>query len=182
MSLNRTALSPSRTPTPLQDEIDIRSVDNIEYVLNTPERKLEGRGRIFLTDLRMILVADPPMEAFESLSVPHTSLLSIKSEAPRLFNAPRIQLEIRPTPGGGLPEAGSTRAEFRCAKGDKEPFLRFAAALDKTRERAVNKSRANPEDDFDLPAYGGPGPSGSSSTTTYVTADVPSDAPPGYEP
>ena len=90
------------------------------------------------------------MEAFESLSVPHTSLLSIKSEAPRLFNAPRIQLEIRPTPGGGLPEAGSTRAEFRCAKGDKEPFLRFAAALDKTRERAVNKSRANPEDDFDL--------------------------------
>ena len=99
---------------------------------------------------QMILVADPPMEAFESLSVPHTSLLSIKSEAPRLFNAPRIQLEIRPTPGGGLPEAGSTRAEFRCAKGDKEPFLRFAAALDKTRERAVNKSRANPEDEFDL--------------------------------
>ena len=27
---------------------------------------------------------------------------------------------------------------------------RFAAALDKTRERAVNKSRANPEDEFDL--------------------------------
>lgn len=29
-------------------------------------------------------------------------------------------------------------------------------------------------------AYGAAGPS--SSSTTYITADVPSDAPPGYEP
>ncbi|KAI0758087.1 hypothetical protein C8Q74DRAFT_297240 [Fomes fomentarius] len=189
MSLNSTTLSPSRTPTPLQDEIDIRNVEAVDYVLNLPNKKLEGRGRIFLTDLRLILVADSPTEAFETLSVPHTSLLTFKSEQARIFNGPRIVLEIKPTPHGGLDGPGSpstgVKVELKCSsKGDKDAFLRFAAALDKTRERAVNKSRANPEDEFDLPAYGGPGPSGagSSSGTTYVVADVPSDAPPGYEP
>ncbi|KAI0737697.1 hypothetical protein C8Q80DRAFT_1125179 [Daedaleopsis nitida] len=184
MSLNRTTLSPARTPIPLQDEIEIRNVADVDYVLTFPDsKKIEGRGKIFLTDLRLIVVAEPPSDSFETLSVQHTSLLSIKSEAPRLFNAPRILVEVKPTPGGGLNESGSTRVELRCSKGDKEAFLRFAAGLDKTRERAVNKSRANPEDEFDLPAYGAPGASGSSSSSapTYAT-DVPSDAPPGYEP
>ena len=56
MSLNAINLSPSRTPTPLQDEIDIRTVDNIDYVLTLTDpsaKKIEGRGRIFLTDLRV---------------------------------------------------------------------------------------------------------------------------------
>ena len=113
--------------------------------------------------------------------------------------------------GGGLGDAPA-RVEFRLVRGgDKDAFHSFGGALDKTRERAVNRSRANPEDEFDLrecplfchtsegarvfrwfwffccvcvvaAAYGGPGPSSSSSTTTYVTADAPSDAPPGYEP
>ena len=86
-------------------------------------------------------------DAFESLSVLHTALLAIKQEPPRLFNPPRIFLDIAAPPGSA---SECSRAELRCAKGDKDAFARFAAALDKTRERAVNKSRANPEDEFDL--------------------------------
>ena len=56
MSLNAITLSPSRTPTPLQDEIEIRTVENIDYVLTPADpaaKKIEGRGKIFLTDLRV---------------------------------------------------------------------------------------------------------------------------------
>ncbi|PIL37514.1 hypothetical protein GSI_01208 [Ganoderma sinense ZZ0214-1] len=206
MSLNTVTLSPARTPTPLQDEVDIRHVDAIEYTITLPSKKLEGKGKIFLTDLRLILVADVPTDGFETLAAPHTALLSVKAEAPRLnlFSPPRIVVEVKPSPGGGggLGDAPA-RVEFRLVRGgDKDAFHSFAGALDKTRERAVNRSRANPEDEFDLrewppspppllptpsrcvvSAYGGPGPSSSSTaTTTYVTADAPSDAPPGYEP
>ena len=92
-----------------------------------------------------MIVADAVgADAFESLAVLHTALLALKQEPPRLFNAPRVVLDL----AAGAGECA--RAELRCAKGDKDAFARFAAALDKTRERAVNKSRANPEDDFDL--------------------------------
>lgn len=184
--MNTVTLSPARTPTPLQDEVDIRNVDSIEYTITLPSKKLEGKGKIFLTDLRLILVADTPTDGFETLAAPHTALLSVKSEAPRLnlFSPPRIVVEVKPAPGGALGDAPA-RVEFRLPRGgDKDAFHSFGGGLEKTRERAVNRSRANPEDEFDLPAYGGPGPSSSSTatTTTYVTADAPSDAPPGYEP
>ncbi|KAI1795099.1 hypothetical protein LXA43DRAFT_64532 [Ganoderma leucocontextum] len=182
MSMNTVNLSPARTPTPLQDEVDIRNVDSIEYTITLSSKKLEGKGKIFLTDLRLILVADTPTDGFETLAASHTSLLSVKAEAPRLnlFSLPRIIVELKPASGGGLGD-GTARVEFRLSRGgDKDAFHSFGGALDKTRERAVNRSRTNPEDEFDLPAYGGPVPS--SSSTTYVTADAPSDAPPGYEP
>ncbi len=53
MSMNTVTLSPARTPTPLQDEVDIRNVDSIEYTITLPSKKLEGKGKIFLTDLRV---------------------------------------------------------------------------------------------------------------------------------
>ena len=55
MSLNTVTLSPARTPTPLQDEVDIRHVDSIEYTITLPSngKKFEGKGKIFLTDLRV---------------------------------------------------------------------------------------------------------------------------------
>ena len=65
-------------------------------------------------------------------------------------SGPRILLEIKPSPGGGLPE-GTTRVEIR--KGDKDAIASFASAIDKTRERTVNKSRALAEDDLDLREY-----------------------------
>ena len=105
-----------------------------------------------LSRLQMTIVADNVgADGFETLSAPHTALLAIKQEPPKLFNStPRFLLDIAPAPGSTSTNAGEcTRAELRC-KGDKEAFARFAAALDKTRERAVNKSRANPEDEMDL--------------------------------
>ncbi|EJF62250.1 hypothetical protein BD309DRAFT_954220 [Dichomitus squalens] len=188
MSLNKAVLSPAHTPIPLQDEMHLREVEGAEFVITLPDassKELKGKGKVFLTDLRLILVADKDKDGrtdngFETLAVSHASILAVKSESPRIpvfGNGPRILLEIKPSPGGGLPE-GTTRVEIR--KGDKDAIASFASAIDKTRERTVNKSRALAEDDQDLPEYGGPGPS--SSSTTYVTADVPSDAPPGYEP
>lgn len=105
-----------------------------------------------LSRLQMTIVADNVgADGFETLSAPHTALLAIKQEPPKLFNStPRFLLDIAPAPGSTSTNTSEcTRAELRC-KGDKEAFARFAAALDKTRERAVNKSRANPEDEFDL--------------------------------
>ena len=106
------------------------------------------------TRSQLILVADVPTDGFETLAAPHTALLSVKAEAPRLnlFSLPRIVVEVKPSPGGGggLGDAPA-RVEFRLVRGgDKDAFHSFGGALDKTRERAVNRSRANPEDEFDL--------------------------------
>ena len=88
----------------------------------------------------MVVADTVGADAFESLSVLHTALLGLKQEPPRLFNAPRLVLDIA---AGAAPGAEQcTRAELRCAKGDRDAFARFAAALDKTRERAIYMRRA----------------------------------------
>ena len=112
-----------------------------------------SNGRVHARS-QLILVADVPTDGFETLAAPHTALLSVKAEAPRLnlFSLPRIVVEVKPSPGGGggLGDAPA-RVEFRLVRGgDKDAFHSFGGALDKTRERAVNRSRANPEDEFDL--------------------------------
>ena len=63
MSVNAINLSPSRMPTPLQDEIELRILENCEYVItvaDSPSKKFEGRGRVFLTDLRVRYATIPP--------------------------------------------------------------------------------------------------------------------------
>ena len=80
--------------------------------------------------------------------MPYTAILSIQQEPPRLFSQPRVILEIKPSPGGGLSDG--TRVELAFKKGDKDGFHSFVGALDKTRERAVAKSHTNPEDEPDL--------------------------------
>ncbi|RDX53729.1 hypothetical protein OH76DRAFT_1415837 [Lentinus brumalis] len=181
--LNTTILSPARRPIPVQNDCDISEVDNVEFVFYKPSVKkfAEGRGKVFLTDLRLIVVAEHPTDTFKTLSLPLTSLNSIEREEPRLLNAnvARIILDdIRPSPNSGLGEY-PMKLELRGPKADKQAFLIFGAHLLKAHERAVAKSRTM-EDEFDLPTYGAS--SASSSSTTYITADVPSDAPPGYEP
>ena len=95
------------------------------------------------TRSQLILVADVPTDGFETLAAPHTALLSVKAEAPRLnlFSLPRIVVEVKPSPGGGggLGDAPA-RVEFRLVRGgDKDAFHSFGGALDKTRERAVRR-------------------------------------------
>ncbi|RPD66807.1 hypothetical protein L226DRAFT_565592 [Lentinus tigrinus ALCF2SS1-7] len=184
IELNATILSPARRPIPVQSDCDISEVENIDFAFYKPSVKkfAEGRGKAFLTDLRLVIVADNPTDVFKTLSIPLTSLSRIEREEPRLRNAnvARIVLDdIRPTPSSGLGEY-PLKLELRGTKADKQAFQIFGAHLLKAHERAVAKSRAYLEDEIDLPAYGA-GPS-SSSSTTYITADVPSDAPPGYEP
>ena len=107
---------------------------------------------ISLSRLQMTIVADNVgADGFETLSAPHTALLAIKQEPPKLFNStPRFLLDIAPAPGSTSTNTSEcTRAELRC-KGDKEAFARFAAALDKTRERAIYMKRQSAEEEEGL--------------------------------
>ncbi|KAL1944120.1 hypothetical protein VTO73DRAFT_3305 [Trametes versicolor] len=192
MALNWATLSPARQPTPLPNELTLRTIDSgVELTLFIPDappsgsttsggsggvKKLKENGRIWLTDQRLIFVSDLPAKgppSFESLSVPHPALLSTKFEQPR-FGANYLSLEIRASPGAGLVDG--TRAEIRLK--DKGMF-EFASSLEKTRERAIYMKRQSAEDEDGLPAYSTPGPSGASSP--YVPADIPSENPPGYD-
>ncbi|KAI0638559.1 hypothetical protein C8Q77DRAFT_1091701 [Trametes polyzona] len=192
MSLNLATLSPARQPTPLPNELTIRTIDSgVELSLHIPDapptgpatsggsggsKKLKETGRIWLTDQRLIFVADLPSKgapSFQSLSVPLSSLLSTKFEQPR-FGANYLSIDIRPSFGGGLVDG--TRAEIRFK--DKGLF-EFTTSLEKTRERAIYMKRQSAEEEEGLPAYSTPGPSGASSP--YVPGDIPSENPPGYD-
>ncbi|CAL1700080.1 unnamed protein product [Somion occarium] len=193
MSLNWTMLSPDRSPIPLPDELIIRTIDSgAELSLTIPDappsrsstsggsggaKKLKEVGRLWLTDQRLIFIADLPKgsakPSFESISIPLTALLSTKFEQPFL-GANYLGLEIRPVPEGGLTDG--TKAEIRLK--DKGIF-EFASSLDKTRERAIYMKRQQVEEEDSLPTYtappSGPGPSSSSSGPVY------DDLPPGYD-
>ncbi|KAI0677174.1 hypothetical protein C8Q78DRAFT_1065783 [Trametes maxima] len=190
MALNWATLSPSRQPTPLPHELTIRTIDSgVELLLQVPDappsggatsggsggsKKLKEVGRIWLTDQRLIFVADLPAKgspSFHSLSVPHTSLISTKFEQPR-FGQNYLAIEIKATPGCGLVDG--TRAEVRFK--DKGLF-EFTSALEKTRERSIYMKRQSAEEEDGL--RNTPGPSGSSSP--YVPGDVPDENPPGYD-
>ncbi|OBZ70482.1 Cell cycle serine/threonine-protein kinase hsk1, partial [Grifola frondosa] len=140
-------------------------------------KKLKEMGRLWLTDERLIFVSDAPSgakpPAFESLSIPLTSLVSTKFEQPR-FGANYLVVDVRPAPDGGLTEG--TRAEIRMR--DKGIF-EFVSSLEKTRERAVYMKRQSADEEEGLPSYMSPADAPSSSSS--FVARVPEDNPPGYE-
>lgn len=72
--------------------------------------------------------------SFESLSVPLSSIISTDFQQPLLGSNFLVML-ISPSPEGGLTDG--TKAEVRCSG----RLFQFAAALDKTRERAVEAMR-----------------------------------------
>jgi len=179
-------LSPARSPIPLPNELTIRTIEGgVELALTIPDappsqasssggsggtRKLKDVGRLWLTDQRLIFVSDGASKApLQSLSVPLPSLLSTKFEQP-YFGSNYLEVEIRPSPAGGLTEG--TKAEIRFK--DKGLF-EFVSVLDKTRERAVYMRRQVADEEDGLPSYSPPeaGPSYSGGT--------PDDAPPGYD-
>ncbi|KAI0080774.1 hypothetical protein K474DRAFT_95913 [Panus rudis PR-1116 ss-1] len=157
MSLNWAMLSPDRSPIPLPDELIIRTVDSgVELSLTVPNgpsnsggsKKLKEVGRLWLTDQRIVFVADlakgSAKPSFESLSVPLTSLISTRFEQPFL-GANFLAVDIKPVPEGGLTDG--TKAEIRFK--DKGLF-EFAMSLDKTRERAIYMKRQQLEDEEGL--------------------------------
>ncbi|TFK46936.1 hypothetical protein OE88DRAFT_1637453 [Heliocybe sulcata] len=185
MALNWAMLSPERSPIPLPHEQTITSVDSgaeLHLIIpNVPPsgsmssggsgsaRVMKETGRIWLTDQRMVFVADTKNNkpAFESLSVPLTSIQATKFEQP-YFGANYLVIEIKPSPEGGLTEG--TKAEIRL--NDKGIFS-FVSVLDKTRERAIYMKRQSAMDDEEaLPSAG---PSGAGSV------DIPTDDPPAYD-
>ncbi|EMD40353.1 hypothetical protein CERSUDRAFT_110946 [Gelatoporia subvermispora B] len=194
MALNWTMLSPARSPIPLPHELTIRTVDGgAEVTLIIPDspptgssaaggsgggKRLKDVGRLWLTDQRLIFVADAEGDAsksgLETLSVPLASILSTKFEQP-YFGANFLSLEIRPSPEGRLTDG--TRAEIRLK--DKGIF-EFVGTLEKTRERAIYMRRQSAEEDEGLPSYTSPAePAGPSS---YAGGSaVPDEAPPGYD-
>ncbi|KAH9927079.1 uncharacterized protein BXZ73DRAFT_102675 [Epithele typhae] len=186
MSINTITLSPERRPLPTPDEMSIRDLSNIEYILSLsePGKKLDGRGHVYLSDSRVVIVADAVgADGFETLAVPLTSLAGVRADPPKLLSSsPRVTLDVAPPPARVEGRYGwCVRAELR---GSKAELPGFAAALDKTYERvaAQAKAKGTGEDEFDLPLYAAAGPSGSGSGSGPSTSDVPSDAPPGYEP
>ncbi|TFK59178.1 hypothetical protein BDN72DRAFT_827824 [Pluteus cervinus] len=185
MSLNWTMLSPNRSPVPLPHEMTITTVDSgVELSLVIPDeppsrtataggsggaQKLKAVGRTWLTDQRLIFVAQPNAP-FESFSVPLPSLLSTKFEQPA-FGANFLAFEVRPSTEGGLTDG--TKAEIRFK--DKAMF-EFVSLVEKTRERAIYmKRQAAEEEEEGPPTY--TYPSESSSTA----GGVPTENPPGYD-
>jgi hypothetical protein len=82
---------------------------------------------IFISDVSKTGKTAPP---FESLSVPLSSMISTSFQQP-LLGSNFLAMSISPSPEGGLTDG--TKAEVRCSG----RLFEFAAALDKTRERAV---------------------------------------------
>ena len=86
---------------------------------------------IFVSDVSKTGKTAP---SFESLSVPLSSMISTNFQQP-LLGSNFLVISISPSPEGGL--TYGTKAEVRCSG----PLFGFAAALDKTRERAAEAMR-----------------------------------------
>ena len=177
MALNWAMLDASRSPVPLPQEHTVTSIaSGVQLTLQVPasrtndapttEKILKETGRVWLTDMRLIFASMPDVKSpvVESLSIPLPFILSSKFEQPT-FGANYLELEIRPSDGGGLTNGTTARITFQ----DRGLF-EFVAALGKTRERAIYMRRQEAEsaDDEGLPTY---------SRTGEGTSDVP----PGYD-
>jgi len=187
MALNWTMLNPDRTPVPLPGELTIMTVESgAEVYLIIPNvpptgsstsggsgggRKLNGTGKLFLTDQRLIFVSgsDGGSTGFDTLSLPLPSILSARFEQPYL-GSNYVSIDIRPASDGGL--TSGTKCEIRLKD---QGIFQFVSLLDKTRERAVYMKRQMRDEEESLPAYASPlqGPSRAGGT--------PVDAPPNYE-
>ncbi|KZT29487.1 hypothetical protein NEOLEDRAFT_1107256 [Neolentinus lepideus HHB14362 ss-1] len=189
MALNWAMLSLKRTPVPLPHEQTITTVDSdVELHLIIPHvppagsvssggsgssKDMKETGRIWLTDQRLVFVADTKdhKPIFESLSVHLTSIQATKFEQP-YFGANYLVIEIKPSPEGGLTEG--TKAEIRLK--DKGLFS-FVSILEKTRERAIYMKRQSAlEDDEALPTYLAEG-----EASGARSMGVPTDDPPAYD-
>ena len=86
---------------------------------------------IFVSDVSKTGKTTP---SFDSLSVPLSLTVSTSFQQP-LLGSNFLAMSISPSPDGGLTHG--TKAEVRCSG----RLFSFAAALDKTRERAVEAMR-----------------------------------------
>ncbi|KIM63698.1 hypothetical protein SCLCIDRAFT_1214089 [Scleroderma citrinum Foug A] len=187
MALNWVMFDAIHNPVPLQGEINITTVSDVECTLVIPDvspqtssagagasgpSRMKECGTIHLTDKRLIFTSQPSGSkaklAFESLTLPLECILSSKFEQP-FFGSNFLVLSINPSPGGGLTHG--TTLEARTLK---TGLFSFVGILEKTRERAVYMKRHSMDDDENLPAYTSPSSMPAASSSNY-------DMPPGYE-
>ncbi|KAN0126563.1 hypothetical protein V8E52_000203 [Russula decolorans] len=187
MALNWTMLKPDRTPLPLPGELTIMTVEpGAEVSLAVPDtpptgssmsggsggaRKLNGTGKLFLTDQRLIFVSESDVGStgFDTLNLPLPSILSTRFEQPYL-GSNYLSIDIRPSPDGGL--TSGTKSEIRLKD---QGIFQFVSLLEKTRERAVYMKRQMKDEEESLPVYVSPLQGQSRGGGTPV------DSPPGYE-
>ncbi|KAH8822151.1 hypothetical protein DL96DRAFT_1620334 [Flagelloscypha sp. PMI_526] len=151
MALNWAMLNPDRTPVPLPSEDTITTVkDAADIVLVIPNAPPSGsdtaggaggsakfeahKGNVYITSQRLIYTT-PKGAAWESISIPLTSILSTRFHQPT-FSGNYLSVEIKPSPDGGLTEGTNAEIRFR-----DTPMLQFIAVLDKTREKAIYMKR-----------------------------------------
>ncbi|KAL5527864.1 hypothetical protein ACEPAG_6665 [Sanghuangporus baumii] len=192
MALNWAMLDQRRNPIPLPNEVTVLSIDDGAevqlFIPNAPpaqgstaggtggEKKLKETGRIYLTDQRLLFLA-APNPTFETLTVPLSNILSTSFQQP-VFGSNYLELEIRPSPDGGL--VPGTRAEIRLK--DRGLF-QFVSVLEKSRERAIYMKRQTESEADTLPLYETrsadrtPEPSSSRAPPT----PAPGDLPPAYD-
>jgi len=192
MALNWAMLNPDQSLVPLPHEQIITAIESgAELILNIPDappssssastggsggnKKMKEKGRIWLTDQRLVFAIPPGVQtqSLQSLSIPLLSILSASYEQP-MFGANYISFEIKPSPDGGLTKG--TKAEIRLSD---RGILQFWEVLQKPRERAIYERRSMAlEEEEGLPLYTSPVATGSSTPMAWR---APSENPPGYE-
>ncbi|KAL4081512.1 hypothetical protein V8B97DRAFT_45447 [Scleroderma yunnanense] len=164
MALNWVMFDAIRNPLPLQGEITITTVSDVECTLIIPDvapqtsagtggagpSKMKEYGMIHLTDKRLIFTSQPSGSkaklSFESLTLPLESILSSKFEQP-FFSSNYLVLSVKPSLGGGLTHG--TSLEVRTLK---TGLFSFVSILEKTRERAGYMKRHSMDDEENLRA------------------------------
>jgi len=184
-------LDEQQNPVPLPAEEQVMDIDQgVEVTLVVPGRstggiggsgeRLRESGRIRLTDKRLIFQttrSSGSNSSFDSFSVLLHGIISTQFNQPT-FSANYLSMELKPANGGGLSEGTKCEVRFK-----DQPLLPFVNTLEKSRERAVYRSRTAMFDD-DLPTYSTSASPRPPINENVHPADPPSvgtDAPPGYE-
>ncbi|KAI8145109.1 hypothetical protein BJV82DRAFT_604970 [Fennellomyces sp. T-0311] len=111
MSLNWAMLVPDQEePVLLPGEHGRLFVqDNIKVVLNDQSSSWEAKGRVWLSNQRIVVITTSG--SFRSLNIPLTGFKNWKLEQP-WFSANYISGTVVPTPGGGLQRAATMTLTF----------------------------------------------------------------------
>ncbi|KAJ8661806.1 hypothetical protein O0I10_002615 [Lichtheimia ornata] len=77
----------------------------------TPDTRFEAKGKLYVSNQRIVFVAQPSTPSLQTLNIPLRNLRNWKLEQP-WFSANYITSTLIPVPGGGLPRAGNLTLTF----------------------------------------------------------------------
>lgn len=153
-------LSPETNPpfTPLPNEQLVhRSPQRVDISVKTPSNyparqqphfelthRADGGGVAFITNRRILYIADKPTERFQSFSAPILKIHDSHVSMP-LFGANTWVSLVQPTPGGGIPvpPGGAVELKFTFNRGGASDFQ---TAFERVKERLsqyIETRRAN---------------------------------------